>query len=107
VDGRSDVEESPFGRGGRVPKLTLGTHPGAVVAAGTTLLDASEDLGVPLDSDCGGVAACNACRVKVLAGAEHLSPLDPSEEPFLDAPAQRLGCQARVYGDVVVVPDPG
>jgi ferredoxin len=36
-----------------------------------------------------------------------LSDVDPAETPFLDRPEHRLGCQARVVGDVVVVLDPG
>lgn len=90
-----------------MPSLTLLPHPPAEVVAGVTLLDASEDLGWPLDSDCGGVAACNACRVRVIVGAEHLSQILPEELPFLDADDQRLGCQARVLGSVIVLPDPG
>lgn len=90
-----------------MPHLTLLPHPPAEVPVGTTLLDASEVLGFPLDSDCGGVAACNACRVRVVSGAPHLSPRGPEEEPFLDDADQRLGCQARVLGDVVVRPEPG
>jgi len=90
-----------------VPALTLLPHAPAEVPDGTTLLDASEDLGWPLDSDCGGVAACNACRVRVVEGAHNLSARLPEEEPFLDADDQRLGCQARLYGPVVVRPDPG
>lgn len=78
-----------------------------VVEEGESLLDASEDAGCPLDSDCGGVAACNACRVQVLEGAENLSPRSFEEDPFLDADDQRLGCQARVLGDVRVRPAPG
>ncbi len=54
-----------------------------------------------MDSACGGFACCNSCRVEVLSGA--LSPLLPEEEPFLDAPAQRLGCQARLLGGLVAV----
>jgi ferredoxin len=90
-----------------VPHLTLLPNPPAEVPVGTTLLDASEALGFPLDSDCGGVAACNACRVRVVSGAAHLSPRGPEEDPFLDDADQRLGCQARVLGDVVVRPEPG
>ena len=90
-----------------MPALTLLPHPPAQVAAGTTLLDASEELGWPLDSDCGGVAACNACRVRVISGADNLSPRLAEEEPFLDDEDQRLGCQARLLGEVVVQPAPG
>ena len=77
------------------------------VPAGTTLLEACEAHRVPMDSACGGFAACNSCRVEVLAGADALSPLLDEEEPFLDAPTQRLGCQARVLGAVKVRLAPG
>ena len=87
--------------------MTIEPAPGFDVEAGTTLLDASEDGDVPLDCECGGVAACNSCRVQVLHGAENLSPLLDEEVPFLDADDQRLGCQARVLGDVHVRPAPG
>lgn len=90
-----------------MPRVTLDPHPPFEVEAGTSLLDASEDEGIPLESDCGGVAACNACRVTVLEGADALTPRGEEEEPFLDADDQRLGCQARVLGDVHVVPAPG
>ncbi len=71
--------------------------------AGMTLLEASEHTARPLDSDCGGFAACNACRVDVLEGADALTPKDEAEQPFLEAPSQRLGCQARLLGARVVV----
>lgn len=72
---------------------------------GLSLLEVCERHGLPMESACGGFAACNSCRVRVISG--DLSPLDELEEPFLDAPDQRLGCQARVVGDVVVRLDPG
>lgn len=72
-----------------------------------TLLEACEDAGVPMDSACGGFACCNACRVTVLEGLAHVGPALPEEIPFLDAPDQRLGCQVRASGDLVVRLDPG
>ena len=77
------------------------------VETGTSLLDACEAAGVPMDCACGGVAACNSCRVCVLEGADHLSPLLDEEESFLDEPGQRLGCQAMVLGAVRVRLEPG
>lgn len=71
----------------------------------TTLLDAADANGVPMESACGGFAACNSCRVAVIRGA--FSPVVDEEEVFLDRDDQRLGCQARVLGDVVVRLDPG
>jgi len=77
------------------------------VEAGTTLLEAAEEGDVPMESECGGFAACNSCRVVVLEGGEALSPCNEEEEPFLDEAGQRLGCQAEVRGDVVVQLVPG
>lgn len=74
-------------------------------AVGVRLLDLCEENGVPMDAACGGFAACNTCRVKVLYGA--LSPVEEVEEPFLDRPDQRLACQAFVVGDVTLDLDPG
>lgn len=72
---------------------------------GQTLLDVCLDHQLPMDTACGGFAACNSCRVLLVEGS--LSPLDPIEEPFLDLPAHRLGCQARVVGRARVRMDPG
>jgi ferredoxin len=74
---------------------------------GTTLLEACEAAAIPIDSACGGFAACNACRVEVLDGADGLSPRLPEEDPFLDADDQRLACQARILGPVSVRLAPG
>ena len=74
---------------------------------GSTLLAAC-DLGrIPMETECGGFAACNSCRVAVISGMDALSPTGFDEEPFLDRDDQRLGCQARLLGDVVVRLDPG
>jgi ferredoxin len=73
--------------------------------AGATLLDVCDTFGLPMECACGGFAACNSCRVRVIEG--DLSPLEDVEEPFLDAPDQRLGCQARVVGPVRLRLDPG
>ena len=84
----------PKGRSGTVPK-------------NTTLRDAAKELGFPLNHDCGGNASCTTCRVEVQQGAEHLSEIDFEEQDLLDRealsePWHRLGCQAKVLGDVVV-----
>lgn len=76
-------------------------------AAGATLLEVCEANGIPMDSACGGFAACNSCRVAVISGADGLTPCVPEEEPFLDAPDQRLGCQSRVQGRVSLRLAPG
>lgn len=84
----------PDGKSGEVPE-------------NVTLLEAAERLGFPLTHDCGGNASCTTCRVEVKTGGEHLSEIDFEEQDLLDREAlseswHRLGCQARVLGDVVV-----
>lgn len=92
-----------------MPKVTF-LHPegkSGEVKAGLTLLEASEVLGFSLHHDCGGNASCTTCRVEVQGGSDHLSEIDFDEQDLLDRealsePWHRLGCQARVLGDVVV-----
>src|SRR5499433_1484163 len=77
------------------------------VEANTSLLEASKLLGCSLNHDCGGNASCTTCRVEVQIGAENLSEIDFDEQDLLDRealsePWHRLGCQAKVLGDVVV-----
>ncbi|WP_420443736.1 ASKHA domain-containing protein [Candidatus Poriferisodalis sp.] len=86
------------------------------VSAGTTVLDAARDLGVDLDSVCGGRGICGRCQVipsmgsfpkwAITAGADALSPPGATETAYggrrpLGADA-RLGCQARLCADLVV-----
>lgn len=81
------------------------------VESNLTLLEASKVLGFPLHHDCGGNASCTTCRVEVQRGCESLSEIEFEEQDLLDRealiePWHRLGCQARIGGDVVVrVPD--
>ncbi len=75
-------------------------------APDSVILEICEDHDLPMEAACGGFAACNTCRVRVLAG--ELSPKDDVEVPFLDRPDQRLGCQARLTdSNVVLLLDPG
>ncbi|MEQ1565475.1 MAG: 2Fe-2S iron-sulfur cluster-binding protein [Myxococcota bacterium] len=87
--------------------LLVEGHPPARAPIGATLLEACEAAGIPMDSACGGFAACNSCRVEVLGGGDHLSPRVAEEDPFLDGPDQRLGCQARILGDLSMRLAPG
>ena len=85
-------------------------------ADGTNLLDAARSLGVDLDSVCGGRGICGRCQVVVAEGefakhgissrAAHLTPFSEPETRFRTlkglAADRRLGCHARVCGDLVV-----
>src|SRR5262245_34324534 len=81
------------------------------VEVNTSLLEASKLLGCGLNHDCGGNASCTTCRVEVQIGAENLSEVDFDEQDLLDRealsePWHRLGCQAKVLGEVdVLVPE--
>lgn len=107
IDERSThlVVFQPAGRQGRV-------------AAGTTVLDAARQLGVDVDSICGGRQTCGRCRIRVESGAfakhaidsapGHLTEAAAAEQSCLatrfgETPAQaRLSCAAAIVGDIVV-----
>ena len=76
------------------------------VEEGTTILEAAKARGVGLSSCCGGRALCTTCRVMIESGLAGLSDIGEHEHDMLElldiGPAYRLGCQARVYGDVAV-----
>ncbi len=79
------------------------------VAAGTTLLVATIQSGLQLRHDC-TEAICGTDRVKILSGKESLSEKTENEELTLEmmnaGPNERLGCVARVLGDVTIeLPD--
>ena len=89
-------------------------HPNGIageVEINLTILEAAQCLGFPLNHECGGNATCVTCRVEVIEGAEHLDEIDFDEQDLLDREEivgpWRLGCQARLRGDVKVrVPHP-
>jgi ferredoxin len=60
---------------------------------------------------CGGKGMCATCHVRVLAGAESLTPLNKREKGTLAmitgaTPSSRLACQAKVVGEGVVIDVP-
>ena len=75
------------------------------VAAGTTLLVSAIRNGLHLRHDC-TEAVCGTDRVKILSGEKNLSEKTENEELTLEmmqaSPNERLGCVARVLGDVTV-----
>jgi uncharacterized 2Fe-2S/4Fe-4S cluster protein (DUF4445 family) len=85
-------------------------------AEGTDLLAAARSLGVDLDSVCGGRGICGRCQVVVSPGEfakhgitsrpDHLTPFSEPEARYRDrdglATDRRLGCHARVCGDLVI-----
>ena len=93
----------PSGRRGPVPK-------------GVTLIEASRLLGVDIEALCGEKKVCGKCKVRIEEGLfekygieskkTHVSPWQEEEDKFITADQKqtgyRLGCVAKVEGDVLV-----
>ena len=75
------------------------------VPSGTTILYAAVRNGIQLRHDC-TEAICGTDRVKILSGKENLSAVIDNEELTLEmlnaGDDERLGCVAKIEGDVVV-----
>ena len=76
------------------------------VPIGASILQASQEGGMPEGYACGGVCACSTCHVYVKKGAELLSEVQDDENDILDKAfdvrsTSRLGCQARIEKDGV------
>ncbi len=83
---------------------------------GTPILTAARQLGVDLDSVCGGRGICSKCQITpsygefpkhgVTVSEDALSEWNAVEQRYDDKrglkPGRRLGCQASVQGDVVI-----
>lgn len=77
------------------------------VPVGTTILQAAKQLHAPQGDRCGGVCACSTCHVYVREGFDNTSEVEDEEFDILDKAfdvrsTSRLGCQAKVNGDVVI-----
>ncbi len=75
----------------------------ARVPAGTTLFDCASWNGVAIDSTCGGHGTCKKCKVRVVAGAQEISNVDPRAfSPDELRAGWRLACRAQASEDLVV-----
>lgn len=77
------------------------------IAEGATILQAAKQSGAPEGDRCGGVCACSTCHVYVRKGFDDCSEIEDEEFDILDKafdvrPTSRLGCQAKVHGDIEV-----
>jgi ferredoxin len=76
------------------------------VAPGAKLLAAVREADLPLARGCGAEGLCGRCGLRVVDGAESLSPETPEERDAKArnrvAPELRLACCAEVRGDVEV-----
>ncbi len=84
---------------------------------GTPLLEAARELGVDIDSVCGGRGLCGRCQILcsegdfpklgIVSTTEHLSPFSTTERRYGERktplqPGRRLSCQATVRGDLLI-----
>jgi len=81
---------------------------------GTDVLQAARELGVDIDSICGGRARCGRCQVEAVEGSfakenivsspKNLTPMSETElycqQRGRLEPGNRLSCQAKILGDV-------
>ncbi|WP_292569910.1 ASKHA domain-containing protein [Mesorhizobium sp.] len=93
----------PSGKRGRFP-------------LGTPVLDAARQLGVYVESVCGGRATCGRCQIevqegnfakhKIVSSNEHISPKGAKEERYERVRGlpehRRLSCSAQILGDLVI-----
>jgi ferredoxin, 2Fe-2S len=78
------------------------------VPEGTSILEAARKAGAPEGDRCGGVCACSTCHVYVVKGLANTSDVEDDEFDILDKAfdvrmESRLGCQAKIRGDIDVV----
>ncbi|ESX89054.1 drug:proton antiporter [Mesorhizobium sp. LSHC412B00] len=93
----------PSGKRGRFP-------------VGTPVLDAARQLGVYVESVCGGRATCGRCQIevqegnfakhKIVSSNDHISPKGAKEERYERVRGlperRRLSCSAQILGDLVI-----
>jgi ferredoxin len=94
-----------------MPRVTFLPFGVAVdVGESESIFAAARRAQVPIPTACAGKATCGLCRVKIVAGAEHLPPVNRDEQKHLGntyfITKLRLSCQLRPTGDVTVqIPD--
>ncbi|MBB6523151.1 ISC system 2Fe-2S type ferredoxin [Pseudoteredinibacter isoporae] len=101
-----------------MPKIVFLPHEeicpeGAVVdaAKGESIVDAALRNGIEIEHACEKSCACTTCHVVVREGYDSLEEADELEDDYLDKawglePDSRLGCQARVADEDLVVEIP-
>jgi uncharacterized 2Fe-2S/4Fe-4S cluster protein (DUF4445 family) len=69
---------------------------------GTTVFNAANWAGLPIDSTCGGRGTCGKCRVRLIEGAGDVTEADHRYLPPVElAEGWRLSCRMPVHGDCV------
>ena len=101
--GKAKIIFQPSGRRGEVKK-------------GITIIEASRELGVDIETLCGEKKVCGKCKVRIEEGffeklgihstRENVSSWQEEEEKFINEAERekghRLGCCARIQGDLLI-----
>lgn len=91
-----------------MPKIRFLKNPDRVVEvpAGTNLMTALLDAGLPVASSCDGEGVCAKCRLQIIEGSENLNRPNQLEEFLAERydlkKGVRISCQCEVLGDVKV-----
>ena len=101
-----------------MPKIIVLPHEdlcpeGAILEAqsGESVLDVALKNGIAIEHACEKSCACTTCHIIVREGFDSLSESDELEDDMLDKawglePESRLGCQARVADEDLVIEIP-
>ena len=101
-----------------MPKIIVLPHEelcpeGAVLEAnaGETVLDVALKIGIGIEHACEKSCACTTCHVVIREGFDSLEESDEMEDDMLDKawglePESRLGCQAKIADEDLVVEIP-
>ena len=81
-------------------KVTIAARPGY------SLLTTLQNEDQPIHTVCGGRARCGCCRIRIIAGAKGLSPVNDGEKVRLSAEelaaGWRLACQTHSLRDITI-----
>jgi ferredoxin, 2Fe-2S len=76
------------------------------VESGAILMEELLRANLPVASSCHGDGICGKCRIRIVSGAENLSPIAAAEQILrerLKVPSEyRISCQTQVLGDIVI-----
>ena len=85
---------------GSPPEATAAPQVTVELPAGASLFEAGARAQAAIDTACVGKGTCGLCRVKILAGAEHLVPYTDEERKHLGnvyhLTKVRLACRAKL-----------
>jgi ferredoxin len=93
-----------------MPRVTIqgdGEPATVEVPAGSTLFEAGARISAGIETACVGKGTCGLCRVRIVAGAEHLTPYGEAERKHLGNVYHitriRLACRSRLTGGDVAI----